>query len=88
MVIVAMKMEDAVDEITGEFAAKGDIVPLAVFGGHGRADEEFTIKSIGFRIIEGDNVRRAFVLQMRFINFSHALCGNKGDRQVVGRGLE
>ena len=85
---MALKMQDAVDEITGEFATKRDIVALAIFGGYGRADEEFTIKRIGFRIIEGDNVRRTFMLLMRFINFSHALCGNEGDRQVVGRDLE
>ena len=64
---MALKMEDAVDEITGEFATKRDIVASAIFGGYGRADEEFTIKRIGFRIIEGDNVRRTFMLQMRLL---------------------
>ena len=47
--------------------------------GHRRADDQFAIERIGFRIIEGDDVGGAFVLQMRLVHFSHALGGYKGD---------
>ena len=60
-------MQDAVNEIAGKLSAEWNVVALAIFGGHRRADYQFAIERIGFRIIECDDVGGALMPQMRFV---------------------
>ena len=52
------------NEIAGKLSAEWNVVALAIFGGHRRADDQFAIERIGFRIIEGDDVGVGVVVEV------------------------
>ena len=74
------------NHVAGQFALPGGFEFLRLFHRVVETDEQFPVQSVRshrLQVIEGDDIRRAFMLEKRFVDSRHFRSADKMDAQFV-----